>query len=98
MPLTSAYWPLPFTSVVQSVFMVVLLGCSMETRAEDQDSVGASNSSEPLLQLPRQPAAAEGGGAKWQIFKASCMRRSPAAMAAIGPSPPLLSDSAFSQH
>src|SRR5438552_18060973 len=48
MPLTSAYWPLPLTAVVQSVFMVVLLASSMETPAEDQDSVCASNSSVPL--------------------------------------------------
>src|ERR1700682_2683406 len=30
MPLTSAYWPVPFVSVAQSVFIVVLLLCSME--------------------------------------------------------------------
>src|ERR1700682_2942109 len=32
MPLTSAYWPMPFVSVAQSVFIVVLLLCSMELR------------------------------------------------------------------
>src|SRR5260370_41589920 len=44
MPLTSAYWPLPFASVVQSVFMVVLLPYSMELRTY-KDSVGGSDSS-----------------------------------------------------
>src|SRR5437660_1046765 len=53
MPLTSAYWPVPFTSVVQSVFMMVPLVCIMETRAENQDWVCASNSSVSLPQ-PRQ--------------------------------------------
>src|SRR5438128_10297596 len=36
MPLTSAYWPVPFTSVVQSVFMVVLLLSRWNLRAEDE--------------------------------------------------------------
>src|SRR5438046_10766209 len=61
MPLTSAYWPLPLTAVVQSVFMLVLLASSMETPAKNQDSVCASNSSVPLLEPMRQPPAAEGG-------------------------------------
>src|ERR1700682_5638884 len=55
MPLTSAYWPVPFTSVVQSVFIVVLLLCLIKTRAEDEDSVPGPNSSQPLFQPTKQP-------------------------------------------
>jgi hypothetical protein len=33
-------------SVAQSVFMVVLLRCLMDLRAEDKDSIRGSNSSE----------------------------------------------------
>src|ERR1700736_5040193 len=59
MPLTSAYWPVPFTSVAQSVFMVVLLLCSMETAFLNMKApLTARIHRCPLVCTPLKPADA----------------------------------------
>src|SRR5438105_15098988 len=53
MPLTSAYWPVPFVSVVQSVVMVMLLEYSLKCGADDRDAASAWNSSARTHPLPQ---------------------------------------------
>src|SRR3982074_195834 len=64
MPLTSAYWPVPFASVVQSVVMVMLLASSLEMKADDRDSACAWNSSVRTAPLSSGPFAAIGERAR----------------------------------